>query len=82
MGMLKPKEELTGYYYPRFALFPKKINGRWIWFDRFYRKHTHDGYGGYTAHDIDSEEYCFLKLSGKLIPEVFRAYKSRSPGAE
>jgi len=71
------KEELLGYYYPRFALFPKKIDGKWIWFSRYYRKITAKFTGGYEVTDIDVDEYLFLKLSNKLIPDHLRAYTQK-----
>lgn len=76
--MFRRKEELCGYYYPRFAWLPRRINDKWIWFTRFYRKHDHLEKGGYLVHNIDEEEYCFLKISGKLVPERLRGYSVKS----
>lgn len=73
--MPKRKGELCGYYYPRFAWYPKRIDGKWLWFKRFYRKCEHLHEGGCSVREISCEEYCFLKLSGKLIPDYLRAYK-------
>ena len=66
---LLENRRMYGYYYRRFAYFPKKTTSGWIWFKRYYEQIDAIPFNDIVVKRISEEDYLFLKLQGK-IPQL------------
>jgi len=69
------KSEYHGVFYTRFAYFPVKIEGEWIWFTKYYEMKIPLLYGGYGIKKITKMDYLYLKLQGKHQMSNYELWK-------